>query len=361
MRKELKLAFLATFLLLLFPSNSNALEHKKPWATLCNGLLTFSYGYKPTLPSQISCPMCNRSMAYSSNYCGNCGRKNSKEFKVYEVPLAVQQSDISSRDLHKRLEIYQEIGDKVPWHKDMPKVKRVTILPSFRNVTNITSTSCWFSCDGLDEDCTLQFITGLENLNTSSVKYMACMFSDCEWVYSLNLSGFDTSNVRDMTGMFSNCSLLTALELSSFNTTNVRYMSFMFSDCERVATLNLSRFNTQNVIDMTGMFYGCKKLSSLNVRGFNTRNVRSMMWMFFGCESLTSLNISSFDMTQVEATMCMFEDCKALQTIYVSSTKWDLKRARENKNLDNYIILWEDYDSGTENMYENSPAKIVWK
>ena len=213
MRRIIRYIFVVT--LLLFSCNSIAQGQKKPWATLCNGTLTFLYGYRPTTPSKIYCPMCNKSMAYSDNYCGNCGRKNSKDFIVYEVPLAVQRGDISIKNTEKRFEAYMDLNGKVPWHKDMPKVKRVTILPSFRNVTNITSTSFWFSCDGCDEKSTLQFITGLENLNTSSVKYMACMFSDCEWVYSLNLSGFDTSNVRDMTGMFSNSAQLRRLSLTN--------------------------------------------------------------------------------------------------------------------------------------------------
>lgn len=347
--------------LLLFSCNSIAQVQKKPWATLCNDTLTFLYGYKPTITSKIYCPMCNKSMAYSDNYCGNCGRKNSKGFTVYEVPLAVQRSDISVKNAEKKFEAYMDLNGKVPWHKDMPKVKRVTILPSFRNVTNITSTSFWFSCEGCDDKSTLQFITGLENLNTSNIKYMAGMFLGCEWVSSLNLSRFDTSNVRDMSCMFSSCSLLTSLDLGSFNTTNVQYMTGMFSECERIETLNLSRFNTKNVRDMTGMFEGCKKLSSLNVSSFNTRNVISMMSMFRGCERLTSLNIASFNMNQVEAVMGMFEDCKLLTTIYVSSSGWNLKRARENHKLNDYKFLWVEYDNGIENMYENCPAKVVWR
>jgi surface protein len=305
--------------------------------------------------------MCNKGMAYSDNYCGSCGRKNSKEFKVYEVPLAVQNSDISSNDINARLSAYIEIHERVPWHGDMPKVKRVTILPSFKNVTNIKSTSCWFSCDECDEKCTLQFITGLENLNTSNVRYMTFMFNGCEWIHSLNLSRFDTSQVRDMSGMFGGCKLLTTLDLTHFNTTNVRYMTLMFSDCERITTLNLSSFNTQNVIDMLGMFAGCKKLTSLNVSSFNTRNVKSMVGMFWGCELMPSLNISSFNMSRVEATMRMFEDCKALQIIYASSSGWNLDRARRNHNLDNYCILFVDHDYGTEDMYKNCPAKVVWR
>ena len=90
--------------ILLLPSNMNA-QSKKPWAMLCNGTLTFSYGHRPTIPSQINCLMCNMSMAFGNNYCGNCGRKNSKDFKVYEVPPAVQQSEISTPNSEKRIKV----------------------------------------------------------------------------------------------------------------------------------------------------------------------------------------------------------------------------------------------------------------
>jgi len=83
--------------------------------------------------------------------------------------------------------------------------------------------------------------------------------------------------------------------------------------------------------------------------------------MFRGCERLTSLNIASFNMNQVEAVMGMFEDCKLLTTIYVSSSGWNLKRARENHKLNDYNFLWVEYDNGIENMYENCPAKVVWR
>lgn len=83
--------------------------------------------------------------------------------------------------------------------------------------------------------------------------------------------------------------------------------------------------------------------------------------MFKGCEGLKSLNIASFNMNQVEAAMGMFEDCKALTTIYVSSSGWNLKRARENHKLNDYKFLWVEYDNGIENMYENCPAKVVWR
>jgi surface protein len=86
-----------------------------------------------------------------------------------------------------------------------------------------------------------------------------------------------------------------------------------------------------------------------------------MVGMFWGCELMPSLNISSFNMSRVEATMRMFEDCKALQIIYASSSGWNLDRARRNHNLDNYCILFVDYDYGTEDMYENCPAKVVWR
>lgn len=342
--------------LILFPSIGSAQGQKKPWATLCNGTLTFLYGYKPTIPSKIFCPMCNKSMAYSDNYCGNCGRKNSKGFTVYEVPLSAQETDI--RDYFEKKEI-EGIMDRIPWHKRLSEVKRVSFDYSFRQVNSIISTSLWFFSK--DENNTIQFFTGLENLNTTNVKYMAFMFSGCAQVYSLDLSKFDTRNVKDMTGMFGNCSLLSNINLQGWNTANVKNMSFMFLFCERLTSLDLSGFSTVKVTRMSSMFMGCRNLSSLKITNFNTDNVIDMSYMFYNCEKLPFIDLSSFNTKKTEATICMFKNCNELRTIYASTTKWNLSRAKNNKHANDFSIWWDSYNNGTDDMFENCPAKVVWR
>ncbi len=69
-----------------------------------------------------------------------------------------------------------------------------------------------------------QLFTGLVEINnineidTSGVEDMSCMFSDCSSLSSLDLSGWDTSSVTNMSSMFQWCSGLTSLVgLSTWN------------------------------------------------------------------------------------------------------------------------------------------------
>ena len=312
-------------LLLLFPCNSNAQGQKKPWATLCNGTLTFSYGFRPTTPSQIYCPQCNESMSFNSNYCGNCGEKNTKTFVVYEVPLASQKYDPSLINEKDK----EDPAKNIPWANSMKDVITVIFDSSFRQVTNITSTSFWFGCED-EKDSKLRFIKGVGNLNTENVKYMEGMFFNCTMLTSLDLSTFNTNKVRDMACMFSGCKSLTSLKISSFCTNQVISMACMFVDCEKLSSINISNFKTDNVLDMTMMFSGCKNLTILNLVGFNTKQVKLMNGMFAYCEKLNA--------------------------IYVSRDGWNTQCAKDNKDVSFFIFEWED---GVEDMFQGCPAKIV--
>ena len=74
--------------------------------------------------------------------------------------------------------------------------------PSFA-ITRPTSTKNWFiGCNNMIE------IQGLENLNTSEVTDMNCMFAGCSGLTSLDLSSFDTRNVTNMGEIFNVCSSL---------------------------------------------------------------------------------------------------------------------------------------------------------
>lgn len=179
-----------------------------------------------------------------------------------------------------------------------------------------TDCSYWFysSYPGL-----LQNIVGIENLNTTNVTDMSCMFAGCDKLTSLDLSKFKTMNVTNMRRMFYGCTSLTSLDLSNFNNTNVTDMSYMFESCQSLTSLDLSNFNTANVTDMSGMFSGCQSLSSLDLSNFNTTNVTNMGNMFYGCTSLTSLDLSNFCTDYVESTYGIFSGCKALTSIDLSN------------------------------------------
>ena len=132
------------------------------------------------------------------------------------------------------------------------EITQIIIDESFRNVVPKTTAS-WF--EGLSA---VAEIRGLDNLNTSEVTDMSCMFAGCRGLRLLDVSSFDTSQVTDMHAMFKNCKSLTTLDLSNFQTSEVKNMREMFSGCSMLTTI-LS-FAFRNCFASEAMFYECSSL-----------------------------------------------------------------------------------------------------
>lgn len=206
-------------------------------------------------------------------------------------------------------------GTSPDWGTYAAEIKKVVFKAGFRDETHWTC-SKWFS------GCTnLTSIEGIENLNTSNVKYMNEMFGQCSNLETLDLSHFNTENVVNMSNMFNGCTKLHKLNISSFNTENVTNMYGMFYGCSSLETLDLSHFNTRYVRKdgMNYMFNGCSSLSSLDVSNFITdKNSMQLDGLFQGCSSLQTLDLSSFDTSGAGSVNYLFDGCSALRTIYVS-------------------------------------------
>lgn len=206
-------------------------------------------------------------------------------------------------------------GTSPDWGTYAAEIKKVVFKAGFRDETHWTC-SKWFS------GCTnLTSIEGIENLNTSNVKYMNEMFGQCSNLETLDLSHFNTENVENMSDMFNGCTKLHDLNISSFNTKNVTNMSEMFYGCSSLDSLDLSHFNTRYVRKdgMNYMFNGCSSLSSLDVSNFTTDKPGMQLdGLFQGCSSLQTLDLSSFDISGAGSVNYLFDGCSALQTIYVS-------------------------------------------
>lgn len=206
-------------------------------------------------------------------------------------------------------------GNYPNWDTHAAEIKKVVFKAGFRDETH-TTCSKWFS------GCTnLTSIEGIENLNTSNVKYMNEMFGQCSNLETLDLSHFNTEKVGNMSNMFNGCTKLHDLNISSFNTENVTNMYGMFYGCSSLETLDLSHFNTRNVRKdgMNYMFNGCSSLSYLNVSNFTTDKPSMQLdGLFQGCSSLQTLDLSSFDISGAGSVNYLFDGCSALQTIYVS-------------------------------------------
>ena len=171
------------------------------------------------------------------------------------------------------------------WRTKYRMISHVVFDPSFA-AARPTSTRSWFLSMSK-----LQYIVGLNYLNTSNVTNMNNMFSGCSSLTSLDLSGFNTGNVTSMQGMFDYCESLTSLDLSGFNTGNVIDMQVMFNNCKSLESLDLNSFNTERVRDMYGMFAYCESLTSLDLSRFDTRNVTRMERMFFYSNHLETIYV----------------------------------------------------------------------
>lgn len=206
-------------------------------------------------------------------------------------------------------------GNNPNWDTHAAEIKKVVFKAGFRDETH-TTCSNWFN------GCTnLTSIEGIENLNTSNVKYMNEMFGQCSNLETLDLSHFNTEKVENMSNMFNGCTKLRDLNISSFNTENVTNMYGMFYGCSSLDSLDLSHFNTRYVRNdqMNYMFNGCSSLSSLDVSNFTTDKPGMQLdGLFQGCSSLQTLDLSSFDISGAGSVNYLFDGCSALQTIYVS-------------------------------------------
>ena len=148
------------------------------------------------------------------------------------------------------------------WYSNRASVTNVVFDSSFSDARP-TSCSRWFY-----DMNNLTSITGMENLNTSSVTHMNSMFSSCTLLSTIDVSHFNTSQVEDMSGMFERCAI-TTIDVSNFDTSNVTNMFGMFTNDASLESLDISNFV---IPDSTSYYYGL-----------------STDFMFLNCSNLKTL------------------------------------------------------------------------
>ncbi|MBR2778188.1 MAG: BspA family leucine-rich repeat surface protein [Prevotella sp.] len=132
--------------------------------------------------------------------------------------------------------------DQVPWHENSQNIYSVIFDPSFANCTSITSTSLWFAFLS-----NLEYIGGIEYLNTSNVTDMYGMFWECWAITSLDLSSFNTGSVTDMGSMFAGCTALTTIYVSSgWSTSSVTSSNAMFEGCTSLMGESGTTYNSSH-------------------------------------------------------------------------------------------------------------------
>ncbi len=155
------------------------------------------------------------------------------------------------------------------WYADgyYKNVTKVAFDPAFADARP-TTTYLWFHYM-----TKLQYITGIEYLNTSEVTNMDLMFENCQKLTNIDVSHFNTSKVTSMIRMFATCVNLTSLDLSNFNTSQVAYMDWMFCNCNKLVTIYVGdEWSTAKVTNSKEMFYDCFSLEGGQGTKWKTTN-----------------------------------------------------------------------------------------
>lgn len=188
-----------------------------------------------------------------------------------------------------------------------------------------TSTFYWFW--GMKN---LKSIVGIENLNTSNVKYMDCMFEECSSLDSIDLSHFDTRNVKSMSFMFMNCSSLEGVDIRSFDTSNLDGMLPMMSMFKGCSNLRTFKAKNLRLTTLSQMFEGCKNLKNVEFSGYSSDDEGGSHFygMFSGCSELTNIDLSSFNANNSDDLRDMFKGCSKLISLDISH--FNLAKAYQN-------------------------------
>ncbi|MBR4693747.1 MAG: BspA family leucine-rich repeat surface protein [Bacilli bacterium] len=164
----------------------------------------------------------------------------------------------------------------------------------------------------------LEDISGLENVNTSLVKNMECMFDSCENLADISyLSNWDVSNVENMFALFHDANSLSNITaLANWNVGNVTDMSIIFFNCNLSDISSLSNWNVSSLSEMSGMFRYTKITDLTPIGNWDVSNVNNMSGLFGYIYDLTDLSpIRNWDTSNVTDMSGMFASCNNLSDL----------------------------------------------
>ncbi len=153
------------------------------------------------------------------------------------------------------------------WYELRESATTVIFEESFAYVLP-TSTFDWFM-----NFKNLTTVTGLENLNTSKVGTMYCMFVSCEALTSIDISTFDMSNVYSTEGMFFECFSLKSINCGSLDLAGVDDVSWMFQECTALTTIYCDQAWNFADTKSSDMFLDCPNLVGGSGVAYNANNI----------------------------------------------------------------------------------------
>lgn len=165
----------------------------------------------------------------------------------------------------------------------------------------------------------LEYIEGLELLNTKETTNMSRLFYGNLNLGEIDLSFMNTSNVENMQHMFDCCASLVNIDVSTLDVSSVTKMNAMFRKCKQLRSIDFSSWDVKNVYDMAFMMSGCENLRTINWGTFNTQSVTSMAYMFQNCKRLPSLDLSFLNTNRLDSVRYMLKGCEDLKSLAISS------------------------------------------
>ena len=172
------------------------------------------------------------------------------------------------------------------------------------DTSNITDMNCMFSRDQLSD------LNGLENWDTSHVTDMSNMFDRNNISDLTPLKDWNTSKVTDMNEMFWGNKISDLTPLTNWNTSKVTDMSQMFDENQISNLTPLKSWNVSNVTDMSNMFSDNKITDLTPLKNWNVSNVTDMYSIFRDNQISNLTPLKDWNVSNVTDMSIMFSDNK---------------------------------------------------
>ena len=181
--------------------------------------------------------------------------------------------------------------------------------------------------------------------------------------YIEGLENVDTSNVNDLSGLFSGCSSLEYINVSSLNLSNVNNISSMFNGCSKLIQIDgLNKWDTSKVINMNSVFSGCSSLRELDLSGWDVSKVTTATSIISECSKLYKLKTPS-TLSNTFITGCIkanekwgkmkknltSTDCSAFTTDVTTGMQTKTTYCKDRQNVWGYLEDGCDYEISSDN------------
>lgn len=189
--------------------------------------------------------------------------------------------------------------------QEMFKNTKITSLESLKR----WNTQSLETAQGAFQNVPITSLNGLENWKFNNLVNMNSIFVSCKSLSDISaVKKWDTSNIQKMSGVFQNCNLSSTSDLQNWNTSSVTEMVQIFENNPNLTNLDgISNWNVSNVKDLRQAFNKCVNVESLEpLRNWNTQSLTSLRSTFAQMKKITSVeplknwNVSS--VTTFEST-----------------------------------------------------------